>query len=265
MNTTDDTRRTEQIEDDIARKRAEVSSTIDAIQEKLTPGQMMDQAIHYLRDSGAGDFGANLGRQVRDNPLPVALIGVGVAWLAMGGRTRGHDAPAWTTGRDAWSDDAAPGDLDEPGLGARVAQAGSSAGERVRDTVSGTASRVRETVSGAARRARDLASGAGERIGGLREDVRARAGSLQDTTRMGVDRVRARTTRMIDEQPLVLGAIGVAIGAAIGAALPATRREDEMMGGTRDGLIEGAGDVAGQAATTGRPGAGPDGGATASP
>lgn len=289
MNTTDDTRRTEQIEDDIARKRAEVSSTIDAIQEKLTPGQMMDQAIHYLRDSGAGDFGANLGRQVRDNPLPVALIGVGVAWLAMGGRARTDDspwsdadsprygrtstrhpadeaeAPPWATYRGEGRDDGARGDLDEPGLGERVAQAGSSAGERVRDTVSGTASRVKETVSDAARRARDLASGAGERLGGLREDMRARAGSLRGTTRTGVDRVRARTTRMIDEQPLVLGAIGVAIGAAIGAALPATRREDEMMGDTRDGPLEGAGDVAGRAATSGRPGAGPDGGATASP
>jgi hypothetical protein len=204
MNTTDDTRRPDQIEDDIARTRAEVSSTIDAIQERLTPGQMMDQAIHYLRDSGARDFGVNLGRQVRDNPLPIALIGLGVAWLATGSSARAGgspwhdaaapragrasteyaatdetDAPAWTTYRGDWSDDGVRGDLDEPGLGARVAQAGSSAGERVRDTVSGAASRVRQTVSGAARR----------------------AGSLQGSTRMGVDRVRARTMRMIDEQP----------------------------------------------------------------
>jgi hypothetical protein len=248
MNTTDDTRRTDQIEDDIARTRAEVSSTIDAIQERLTPGQMMDQAIHYLRDSGAGDFGANLGRQVRDNPLPVALIGMGVAWLAMGGGARtdvspwhdaatprsgrtssryaadGADAPPWTAYRGDGSDDGARGGLDEPGLGDRVAQAGSSAGER----------------------------------------VRARAGSLRRTTRMRVDRVRARSMRMIDEQPLVLGAIGVAIGAAIGAALPATRREDELLGDARDGLLEGAHDIGGEAGTTGLPGAGPDGGANAS-
>jgi hypothetical protein len=40
----------------------------------------------------------------------------------------------------------------------------------------------------------------------------------------------------LEDQPLVLGAIGVAIGAAIGAALPATEREDEFMGENRDEL-----------------------------
>ncbi len=268
MNPTEDTRRPEQIEDHIARTRADVSSTIDAIQEKLTPGQMMDQAIRYLRSSGAGDFGTNLGRQVRDNPLPVALIGLGVAWLAMGGRMRTElspwsDAPpmrssrvsstyatddaggvAGTSYEDDWSDDETGAALDEPGLGERVAQAGSSAGERVRDTMSSATSRAKGGLSSAAQRARDLAHDAGERIGGMREGVRRRAGSIRGTTRVRVDRARDRTMRMIDEQPLVLGAIGVAIGAAIGTALPATRREDELLGGTRDGLLEGAGEVA---------------------
>ena len=93
MNTHTDTRRPEQIEDEIERTRADVGATIDAIQEKLTPGQMMDQALQYVRSSGAGDFGSNLGRAVRDNPLPVALIGIGVAWLAMGGRLRSDHSP----------------------------------------------------------------------------------------------------------------------------------------------------------------------------
>jgi hypothetical protein len=38
------------------------------------------------------------------------------------------------------------------------------------------------------------------------------------------------------ERPLVVGAVIVAIGAAIGAALPSTRKEDELLGGTRDRL-----------------------------
>ena len=48
----EDPRRPEEIEDDIERTRAEVSSTLDAIQSRLTPGQMMDQALQYLRSSG---------------------------------------------------------------------------------------------------------------------------------------------------------------------------------------------------------------------
>ena len=41
---------------------------------------------------------------------------------------------------------------------------------------------------------------------------------------------------MLHEQPLVLGAVGLAVGAAIGAALPTTETEDEWLGDTRDRL-----------------------------
>jgi ElaB/YqjD/DUF883 family membrane-anchored ribosome-binding protein len=218
---TDDTRSPEDIEHDIERTRAEVGATIDAIQEKLTPGQVMDQALQYLRANGAGDFGRTLGRQVRDNPLPVALIGLGVAWLAMGGRMRT--------------------DPDEPGLGERMVQAGSDAGGQAREALSGAAGRVRDTVADTTERVKETVSDAARRARHLGEDVRAHAGSLQDRTRVQVDRARERTMRMVDEQPLVLGAVGVAIGAALGAALPATRREDALLGSTRDGLLEGAG------------------------
>src|SRR3569833_806481 len=86
MREQEDNRRPEEIENDIERTRAEVSSTIDAIQSRLTPGQMMDQAFAYARTSLPADFGANLGNTVRDNPVPVALIGVGIGWLMMLGQ-----------------------------------------------------------------------------------------------------------------------------------------------------------------------------------
>ena len=42
----------------------------------------------------------------------------------------------------------------------------------------------------------------------------------------------------LHEQPLVLGALGLAAGAAIGAALPTTDKEDEWLGDSRDRLKE---------------------------
>jgi ElaB/YqjD/DUF883 family membrane-anchored ribosome-binding protein len=287
----EDNRSADEIENDIERTRAEVSSTIDAIQSKLTPGELMDQAIQYLRNSGGGDFGRNLGRTVRDNPVPVALIGVGIAWLAMGGTRRRTDLSPWDDApairdRDAsgrWSEgyeagrwrDHTPGstddmgvdadwradDLDEPGLGSRVRQAGSDAGQRARgvmssaassvsdaasrvsETVSDVASRAKDTVSSAADRAREAAHRAGSRMGGVREGVRYRTGALQGRTRQQMYRARATTTRLADEQPLLIAAVGVAIGAAIGAALPSTRREDELMGEFSDDLMHGATDT----------------------
>ena len=106
MNERDADKSPEQIQNDIAHIRAQVSSTIDAIQSKLTPGQMMDQALDYFRKGssgstisggssvnlgavteGASEFATNLGNAVRANPLPVAVIGLGVAWLMMSNRS----------------------------------------------------------------------------------------------------------------------------------------------------------------------------------
>src|SRR5690606_14145046 len=52
MNANEENKRPEEIERDLEQTRAEVCSTLDAIQEKLTPGQLMDQALDYWRRSG---------------------------------------------------------------------------------------------------------------------------------------------------------------------------------------------------------------------
>jgi hypothetical protein len=49
---------------------------------------------------------------------------------------------------------------------------------------------------------------------------------------------------MIRDQPLVLGALGLALGAALGAALPETETENRLMGETSDEVKKQAKDVA---------------------
>jgi hypothetical protein len=50
--------------------------------------------------------------------------------------------------------------------------------------------------------------------------------------------VRQQVASTLEEQPFVLGAIGLAIGAAIGAMLPPTNQEDHLMGEARDNILE---------------------------
>src|SRR3712207_4196357 len=82
---------TRHIERDLEDTRSRLDATIDALQQKLSPGQMVDQAVTYFKEGGGVEFTHNLGRTVRDNPLPVLLIGAGIAWLAVSGTTSRRD------------------------------------------------------------------------------------------------------------------------------------------------------------------------------
>jgi len=83
------TKSSRELEHEIEQDRAGVRATLSELRERMTPGQMLDEAMSYAKDGSGGDFVRNLGRNVRDNPIPVALVGVGLAWL-MSGRGRPH-------------------------------------------------------------------------------------------------------------------------------------------------------------------------------
>jgi hypothetical protein len=74
-------RRPHEIQAEIERTRREMDGTLNAIEHRLTPGQLYDQGMHYLRNSGGTEFVTNLGNQAKRNPMPVALVGIGLAWL----------------------------------------------------------------------------------------------------------------------------------------------------------------------------------------
>jgi len=61
--------------------RQRIEARIDAIQERMSPGQLVDEVIAYAKGSGGADYITNLGKAVKTNPLPVALMGVSLAWL----------------------------------------------------------------------------------------------------------------------------------------------------------------------------------------
>lgn len=70
-----------QIEREIAEDRRRIEERIDAIQAKLSPGQMLDELLAYARNHGGAEFASNLKSSAVSNPMPVALIGIGLAWL----------------------------------------------------------------------------------------------------------------------------------------------------------------------------------------
>lgn len=61
--------------------RDRIEEKLHAIQERMSPGQMVDELITYARNSGGADYLRNLGSALKTNPIPVALMGVSIAWL----------------------------------------------------------------------------------------------------------------------------------------------------------------------------------------
>lgn len=69
-----------ELQREIDEQRSRVENTIDQIQDKLSPGQLVDELMAYTK-GGGGEFLSSLQRNVTANPLPVALLGVSLAWL----------------------------------------------------------------------------------------------------------------------------------------------------------------------------------------
>ncbi len=73
----------DEIERDIAHERAALSETLDDLQSRLSLEGVVQQAGDYLRGNG-GDIGQSVARSVKENPIALALTGIGLAWLIFG-------------------------------------------------------------------------------------------------------------------------------------------------------------------------------------
>lgn len=264
-NTTDPgDRSSAEIEREVEGTRAQLNETLGALRESASPGQLMDRAVDYLRGSGGADFTRNLGETVRDNPLPVLLIGAGIGWLLLSGKQdKGRSGtaaepqrllPAPTgigqaeTRRSGAVRVAPAGGNEGPSLAERASSTAGAVRERAgavaggaRDTASDMAGRAGDAMGGAYRAAADTAGSAAESVGTTAQSAVQRAGELGQEAREQAGRLGESAQGLgwlLREQPLVLGALGVALGAAVGAVLPGTRTEDRLMGETSDAVAE---------------------------
>jgi len=71
---------TDEIEADIARTRARLGATITALEYELTPRRLIEKGVGALWASRDVVM-ARARKQIRNNPIPIALIATGAAWL----------------------------------------------------------------------------------------------------------------------------------------------------------------------------------------
>lgn len=215
-----------QLEHEAESVRSRMTETAESLQRKLSPGQLVDELSTYFRNSDGKIALHNLKAQVRDNPLPLAMIGAGIAWLLMGngtnarslnsrwnGRVSSEPDTFGASGAEVW-EGAAGVELPNSGAYESSANSGSSISERV-----GSAS---ERVGSAYNAAEEAASSAAHSVGESMRNVTHRAGEASG-------RAQRMLSDTLDREPLILGALGIAVGAAIGAMVPRTRAEEAYL------------------------------------
>ncbi|MDQ6693749.1 MAG: DUF3618 domain-containing protein [Chloroflexota bacterium] len=254
----------EAIRAQIEQTRNEMSSTIDAIQEKLNPEHLKDQAKEIVREATIGraeqmvneagetarGFGAGIMGTIQQNPVPAALAGIGLAWLFMkrpsGSQHREYDSRYENRYSDQYEQRDAQrygprynsqyetryGSQPSSRYGSQYGPSGgdegvvSRAAGAVGGLAQGAAGAVGGLASGAAGQVSNLASGAGNLAGGAAHQVGNLASGAGDLAGGAMQQV---------------GNLASGVGDLAGGAV-------HQVGDLAGGAVHGVGDLAGGAA-----------------
>lgn len=241
---------------EIRETRERLGETLEELGARLNPQHITRQVKHDIRDATIGrvehmarhaadrvqETRSSMMDTIRDNPIPAAMVGIGLGWLFMNRRRiDGHPAggsayapyrrprvDAYDTGAygEAYGGRAQAGTYDS-----RYAAGGYAAGAYAGGAY------AKPDEPGAVDRARERASETAHEVA---ERTQHAAHAVAEQTRTQVRRVEDR----FDEQPLVVGAATLALGLAAGLALPPSDREVRLMGDARDRLVDRVKDVA---------------------
>jgi ElaB/YqjD/DUF883 family membrane-anchored ribosome-binding protein len=107
------------------------------------------------------------------------------------------------------------------------------------DKMHGAVDSTRDRLRQAADSSRETFEHTAESLQNTAASLRSGASRAAAVTREQAEHARERVDRLLHEQPLMLGALGLAAGAIIGALLPTTEHEDRLLGEMRNKAVKG--------------------------
>jgi len=219
----------DRLEREIDEQRREINETLRALEQKFTAQEIGSEIMHYFGGHGR-EWAANLGHSMKANPIPTLLTAIGLTWLMMGDRNPRYYRPAYRGdyaygGRDFET----AGDFEGHNRGVfhDATDAAHAAAQTVKEKAGALGEKAAHAREALHERAAHTREALHERALHTREALRSRAYSARSSASYYV---RNNFEHMSREQPLALGAVGIALGALIGAALPRTERENRMLG-----------------------------------
>lgn len=226
--TYDEDTSTGEIRSDIRQTRSAMDSTIDQLGERLHPRHLLDDVLDWFRGSdvdaraAAQNAGSKVVNQLKQHPIPAALIAAGVTWLMFedGSRsaaTGGYDDDAnWDSPPGSDSLRMRAGSLvdartgqpyDESygaerqgttgtaatgaawtGGGSTVSQPAGAQGPGIADRAKGAAGKVGDQISSAAGTVKDALGSAAGAVSGAAGSAASRVAGAGSTMRSGASR-----------------------------------------------------------------------------
>jgi len=229
--------------------RIGLADTLGQLRDGMAPSALSAEAIALVKDSGLSIL-KTLAEQARANPVPALLIGAGLTMLLT--RTTGSDVmgaatstlkSAAASGADVARGASSAAKQAAAGAVGAAKQAVAGAAVVAGDRVAGTMASARESVTGGVEAAKETLNAATDRLqsgvdqGKEALDARRRqAGEMADElsgqARTMAEDASQSIARLIEEQPILMAALGAALGAAVGAALPLSQAEKDLLGET---------------------------------
>jgi|GEM_PF-3375092 len=253
-----------ELERDIEATRQQLNQTIDAIQSRLSPQNLIagardsmmsatrdriDQAGSVVQQTAHGASDVITGALV-DTPVIGTLVGAALSIFAHTGKTGGTtmdpqaQRPIDTATQNAQqvASNAAAQAQQLAGqaqqFGSQVAGQAQQLGSQVADQAQQLGGQVADQAGQIAAQAQQVGgqvAAQAQQVGG---QVAAQAQQGAQVVQRQVQGATGWLQHTVEENPLVIGALALAAGIAIGFAVPQTTSEHKLMGGTRDNLVQ---------------------------
>jgi len=216
---------TERIEADVQQSRHRLNESLEELGSRLSPGQMLNEGIDIVQEQ-AGRLAVAAGRQIRDNPVPYALIGLGAVLLIasnlrssrtdyeLGSEELEHRRRYRTIEEARWATPRMPHETDEAyeervheayasklGLTQRAGEAAHEFKERVKTTVADIQQRASRFGGRLGRGFKDTR----RRLGGAATRARQRVGDFASTTGERISHLASDAKHVAEEQAQRLG------------------------------------------------------------
>jgi len=205
-----------------------MDETIDQLENRLHGRHLIDEIVGFFRrgddNSQMGEWREKISRSaesvvdsVKAHPVPILMIGAGIAWLIYENRSSTRRLTAEERRNlDYTGEDYAPGDYESYGsatAGAGEYPAKASSDESLTEKASSLAGQAKEKLSSLGTQAREKASEVTERG---REKIQ----QAQQRSREFYEKTRERVVTTTNQHPLEIGLGFLALGVIAGMAIP---------------------------------------------